>query len=128
MKDIEKIESTVQPFYNQLEQLGTLYKCNFLSWGFLRAARKLFGKQYFYELRLIFKAENRAAKHAFRLAKYEDKKQFKQDWRALRRYYRNLKRTSVSLDDCPNDSVESTEFAVSNVSEQADEKESSNPE
>lgn len=92
MRDFEKVNMTAAPFYEQFEQLGGLYQAQFLSWGFLCAARKLFGKQYFYELTLLFKAEKRLLKHEFKLGKYEDKKQFKVEWRKVKAHYKALRK------------------------------------
>lgn len=80
----EKIQKIVAPYYAQFEKLGELYDDDFLSWAFLKKARKTFGKQYFFELKLLFKAENRTLKHQFSLVKAKDKERFKKDKKLLR--------------------------------------------
>lgn len=81
MKNAEKLEELLTPYYEQFEKLGDLWEDEMLSWSFLKRARKRFGKQYFYELRLFFRAEKRVLRHNFRMAKYKDKKLFKRVWR-----------------------------------------------
>lgn len=84
MKNTVKIDNAVEPLYGQFERLGELYEDSRLSFGFLKQARRTFGKQYFFELKLVFKAENRALKHEYKLLKGKDKKRFKEELRAFR--------------------------------------------
>lgn len=83
MQDTEKINETVEPIYEQFERLGNLYEDGALAFGFLRAARRVFGKQYAFELKLLLKAENRTLRHDFRMVKKQDKWQFKRERNAL---------------------------------------------
>lgn len=83
MKNVEKLEELLAPYYDQFEKLGDLWEDEMLSWGFLKRARKRFGKQYFGELRLFFGAENRLLRHKVRMAKHKDKALFKRAWRNM---------------------------------------------
>lgn len=80
----EKIKKIVAPYYEQFEKLGELYDDNFLSWAFLKKARKRFGKQYFFEIRLLFASERRVLKHNFKVIKFKDKQRFAAVWRSLK--------------------------------------------
>ena len=85
MRNVQRLESTVQPFYSQLEQLGVLYEDGSLSSSFLRTARHVFAKQYFKELKMLMRAENRVLKHEFRIQRSKDRAKFARERRVLKK-------------------------------------------
>lgn len=77
MKNFNLIDETVIQYYDQFKDLGELREDESIDYKFLKEARTFFSKQYFFELRLIIKAENRQIKRDFKLNKRTEIKQAK---------------------------------------------------
>lgn len=109
MKNIKKIEETVYPIYEQFTELGNLYEDECLSWEFLKKARRAFANQYFFELKLIFKAERRNYRHESKIAKKKDKERFKRKKIARRIKRRKKAELAAEGQKMPQDASKAAE-------------------
>ena len=92
MKDLDKLNYTVEPFYEQFTRIGELFEDRLLPYKFTKKGHKIFAAQYRFELKLYLRAENRNLKHEFKLEKRKDKARFKREKRDFKFAERKLRK------------------------------------
>lgn len=118
----ELITKMTYPFYDQLATLGELFDEDSIDYAFLKATRQFFAQQYFFELKLIFKADKRAIRREFKAASDEERRVIrntKKELKAAKQAVELLKRKKKPLlasESVPPPPVENSQALTQNTS------------